>query len=223
MKKLILTAMTLLALNASAESAIYTDQFIRLNPGTAEMTLTISMTNERSCDRWMFEMVLPEGIRPISVKPLDGMSLTYAGDTLQAPLCVSQDMATITSFIGINQYWNAATNTIENGVYKWHEGKHELMEITFAVAPDFRFSVMFINGIIDNGTTDVRFFSPCNISVGYERGDVNGDGHVSIADVSAIIDHLLGGELDEFQREAADTNTDGEVSIADVSTLIDMI
>ena len=215
--------MILLALNANAESAIYTDQFIRLNPGTAEMTLTISMTNDRPCDRWMFEMVLPEGIKPISVKPLDGMALTYAGDTLQAPLCISQDMATITSFIGINQYWNAATNTIENGVYKWQAGKHELMHITFAVAPDFRFSVMFLNGIIDNGSTDVRFFSPCNISVGFDRGDVNGDGHVSIADVSAIIDHLLGGSLDEYKREAADTNTDGEVSIADVSILIDMI
>lgn len=223
MKKLILTAMILLALNASAESAIYTDQFIRLNPGTAEMTLTIHMTNERSCDRWMFDLVLPEGIRPISVKPLDGMSLTYAGDTLNAPLCVAKDMATITSFVGINQYWDAATNTIENGVFKWEAGKHELMEITFSVAPDFRFSVMFLNGIIDNGSTDVRFFSPINISVGYDRGDVNGDGHVSIADVSAIIDHLLGGELDEFQREAADVTTDGEITIGDVTALIDLL
>lgn len=223
MKKLILTAVALLALNANAESAIYTDQFIRLVPGTTEMTMTIHMANDKPCDRWMFDMVLPDGIKPVSVTPLDGMALTYAGDTLNAPLCVSQDMTTITSFIGINQHWDAATNTIENGVYKWHEGKHELMQVTFSVAPDFHISVMFLNGIIDNGTTDVRFFSPVNISVGYERGDANGDGHVSIADVSAIIDHLLGGELDEYQREAADTNTDGEVSIADVSTLIDMI
>jgi hypothetical protein len=223
MKKLILTTIAMLALNANAESAIYTDQFVRLNPGTAEMTLTISMTTDRPCDRWMFDLVLPDGIKPISVTPLDGMALTYAGDTLQAPLCVSQDMATITSFVGINQHWDASTNTIENGVFKWEAGKHELMEITFAVAPDFRFSVMFLNGIIDNGSTDVRFFSPTNISVGYNRGDVNGDGHVSIADVSAIIDHLLGGELDEYQREAADANTDGKLSIADVSTLIDMI
>ena len=215
--------MTMLALNASAESAIYTDQFVRLNPGTTEMTLTISMTTDRPCDRWMFDLVPPDGIKPISVTPLDGMALTYAGDTLQAPLCVSQDMATITSFVGINQYWDASTNTIENGVFKWEAGKHELMEITFSVAPDFRFSVMFLNGIIDNGSTDVRFFSPVNISVGYNRGDANGDGHVSITDVSAIIDHLLGGELDEFQREAADVTTDGEVTIADVSTLIDMI
>lgn len=215
--------MTLLALNASAESAIYTDEFIRLVPGTEQVTLTIHMNNDRPCDRWMFDLVLPDGIKPIAVTPLDGMSLTYAGDTLQAPLCVSHDLTTITSFIGINQFWNAATNTIENGVYKWHEGKHELMQVTFSVAPDFRFSVMFINGIIDNGTTDVRFFSPVNISVGYERGDANGDGHVSIADVSAIIDHLLGGELDEFQREAADVTTDGEITIGDVTALIDLL
>jgi len=223
MKKFLFAVIAMLALGANAESVIYTDEFVRLNPGTTEMTLTISMTNDRSCDRWMFEMVLPDGIKPISVKPLDGMALTYAGDTLQAPLLVSHDLKTVSGFVGINQYWNAANNSIENGVFKWEAGKHELMEITFSVAPDFRFSVMFLNGIIDNGSTDVRFFSPCNISVGYERGDANGDGHVSIADVSAIIDHLLGGELDEYQREAADTNTDGEVSIADVSTLIDMI
>ena len=223
MKKFLFAVIALLALNVSAESAIYTDEFVRLVPGTAEMTLTISMTNERSCDRWMFELVLQEGIKPVSVKPLDGMALTYTGDTLRAPLLVSHDLKTVSGFVGINQYWNAANNSIENGVFKWEAGKHELMEITFSVAPDFRFSVMFLNGIIDNGTTDVRFFSPCNISVGYERGDANGDGHVNIADVSAIIDHLLGGELDEFQREAADVTTDGEVTIGDVTALIDLL
>ena len=53
------------------------------------------------------------------------------------------------------------------------------------------------------------------------RGDVNGDKNVSIADVSALIDHLL---TDPDQAPAAaDCNLDTKVSIADVSALIDYL
>ena len=51
------------------------------------------------------------------------------------------------------------------------------------------------------------------------RGDVNGDGAVSIADVTALIDMLIYGDT----RAAADVNGDNRVSIADVTYLIDML
>lgn len=56
------------------------------------------------------------------------------------------------------------------------------------------------------------------------RGDVNKDHEVSIADVSALIDYLLGNEVDPFDAEAAncDLSEDG-ISIADVSALIDYL
>lgn len=56
------------------------------------------------------------------------------------------------------------------------------------------------------------------------RGDVNNDHEVSIADVSALIDYLLGNEVDPFDAEAAncDLSEDG-ISIADVSALIDYL
>lgn len=225
MKKMILiAAVMLLAATAAAQSTIYTEggQFLRLAPGTSQMTMTVKMHIESACDRWMFHLELPEGIRPTSVTPLDGTCLTFHGDTLQAPLLVSQDLETVSGFVGINQYWDASTNTIHNGVFKWQPGDYDMMQITFAVAPEFRFSVMFINGIIDSGE-DARFFYPININVGYERGDANGDGAVTISDVAAIIDHLLGGPLNEFQAEAADVNTDGEISIGDISSLLDVI
>ena len=57
----------------------------------------------------------------------------------------------------------------------------------------------------------------------YRLGDVNGDGEVSIADVTDLIDYILGGELEVFIPEAADISGDGNVSIADVTELIDMI
>jgi len=52
------------------------------------------------------------------------------------------------------------------------------------------------------------------------KGDVNHDGEVSIADVNAIFDIILGGDGD---FNAADINGDGEVTIADVNAIIDII
>lgn len=51
-------------------------------------------------------------------------------------------------------------------------------------------------------------------------GDVNGDGEVSIGDVTALIDILLSNGS---TSPVADVNGDGEVSIGDVSALIDML
>ena len=54
------------------------------------------------------------------------------------------------------------------------------------------------------------------------RGDVNDDGNVSIADVTALIDYLLGAN-DGINLDAADCNADNNISIADVTALIDYL
>ncbi len=55
------------------------------------------------------------------------------------------------------------------------------------------------------------------------RGDANGDGVVTIADVSFLIDYLLAGCQSSFHSQNADLNADGVVTIADVSSLIDWL
>ena len=71
---------------------------------------------------------------------------------------------------------------------------------------------------IDGGPSNPGYFTAKD-GTGL-RGDVNGDGHVSIADVSALIDYLLSGET---APAGADCNQSGNVSIADVSSLIDYL
>ena len=51
-------------------------------------------------------------------------------------------------------------------------------------------------------------------------GDIDGDGGVNIADVTALIDLLLGGGM---PPEVADVDGDNAVTIADVSALIDIL
>ena len=55
------------------------------------------------------------------------------------------------------------------------------------------------------------------------RGDVDGDGTVSIGDVSALIDYLLSGDASEVNMENAEVSGDGLININDVSTLIDYL
>lgn len=52
-------------------------------------------------------------------------------------------------------------------------------------------------------------------------GDVNGDGNISIADVTMLIDVILSQGLDGNAQ--ADVNQDGAVNIIDVTALIDML
>ena len=56
----------------------------------------------------------------------------------------------------------------------------------------------------------------------FEAGDVNHDGHVSIADVTALIDYLLGNNPNACVT-CADVNGDQNVSIGDVTALIDKL
>ena len=70
------------------------------------------------------------------------------------------------------------------------------------------------------GELDPHHFT-VNMSMSFIRGDVNGDGSVSIADVTALIDLLLGSGT--ISNPAADCNQDGSVSIADVTALIDYL
>lgn len=54
-------------------------------------------------------------------------------------------------------------------------------------------------------------------------GDVNEDGEVSIADVTALIDHLLGTPVSPFNKFNADFDDDNTHSIADATSLIDYL
>ena len=57
----------------------------------------------------------------------------------------------------------------------------------------------------------------------FKPGDINMDNVVNIADVTALIDYLLGADATNINVDAADVNGDEAVNIADVTALIDML
>ena len=57
-------------------------------------------------------------------------------------------------------------------------------------------------------------------SITYIRGDVNGDGKISISDYAKVKSHILGvARVDNEYLKAADANGDGKVSIADYAKI----
>ena len=55
------------------------------------------------------------------------------------------------------------------------------------------------------------------------RGDVDGDGNVSISDVTALIDYLLSGDATGIDLAAANVDGDDTVGISDVTSIIDYL
>ena len=60
------------------------------------------------------------------------------------------------------------------------------------------------------------------------KGDINRDGTVSIADVTALVNIILGkakypDDADKYDFEAANVNGDQVISIADVTALVNII
>jgi hypothetical protein len=54
-------------------------------------------------------------------------------------------------------------------------------------------------------------------------GDVNGDGELTIKDVTMILDFLLGSSATDFNELNADVTGDGLITIADATSLIDFL
>ena len=70
------------------------------------------------------------------------------------------------------------------------------------------------------GEQDPHHFT---VSISFVRGDVDGDGEVSISDVAVLIDYLLSGNASGVNLSGADCNQDETVNISDVTALIDYL
>jgi len=77
-----------------------------------------------------------------------------------------------------------------------------------AVAADLQTATSYI----------INVTAPANVLI----GDVDGDGNVTISDVTALIDYLLGGTAN-INEQNADIDNDGNIAISDVTALIDLL
>jgi hypothetical protein len=55
------------------------------------------------------------------------------------------------------------------------------------------------------------------------RGDANGDGSVTVADMTAIAHYILGHTPSNFSEESADANRDGKINVADYTAVAHLL
>ncbi len=73
---------------------------------------------------------------------------------------------------------------------------------------------------IDGGPSNPGYFTAKNAGL---RGDVNGDGHVDINDVTALINYVLSGNAAGVNMANANCDLQGNVDINDVTALINFV
>ena len=85
----------------------------------------------------------------------------------------------------------------------------------------YKVKALYIDGT-ESDWSNIEMVTLSDNGHGYDLGDVNHDGSVSIADVTTLIDYLLGSNSNAC-LVCADMNGDGDVSIGDVTALIDLL
>ena len=122
-------------------------------------------------------------------------------------------------------FYSLSDATIEQG-----EGEILTMKFTpKAVAPEGNYTLHITN--IKLGTPDMvdKYAGndeTCTFKVKKLIGDVNRDGLVNIADVTALVNIILGKDLVEpyiYDHDAADVNQDTRINITDVTGLVNII
>ena len=104
------------------------------------------------------------------------------------------------------------------------------------VTPQSSWTEYTVNLTNANGAVGIKFATSTKrayiddiklVSVAVEPetllGDVNKDGAVTIADVKALVNILLGKDSSNYNLDAADVNEDGTRSIADLTSLVNML
>lgn len=152
--------------------------------------------------------MLPKGVNTIGNYALYNVSVVI--DTMRLPSTVTSlgDMA-MAGMIGMQVLKTDATEVPAVGNEVWAGVNQPDIPL---IAPDNTSLKAY-----QEADQWMYFFFAIDVIL----GDVNGDGAVSIADVTALIDYLLdGGDINEA---GADVTQDGGISIADVTALIDML
>ncbi len=70
------------------------------------------------------------------------------------------------------------------------------------------------------GEQDPHHFT---VSMSFLLGDVNKDGNVNVADVTTLINYLMGATVSPFSTEAADMDGNGEINVSDITALINLV
>jgi len=127
---------------------------------------------------------------------------------------------------GEGQYYDECVFMMNGtSIFRYGARDNDWETFTVDLNPNVTYQLVWFyhKDVSDHGVGD--YFALDNIKIAPKsiRGDVDGDGSVGIADVTALIDYILTGVDSGINLAVADVDQDGNVGIADVTALIDYI
>ena len=208
-RTIILTIAVVSVLFAAATDRFYIENFT-INPGET-LTVSIQLDNEATYTAFQSDIYLPAGLTASNFALTDRKNSSH---TLTATELPNGGIRLLSYSITLKAYKNNSGALVTFDVTA---ANNFAGDATIALRNTLFTTVSGVEIPFDDEECMVTL--PTNAM----RGDVNDDHNVSISDVTALIDYLLGSEVIPFNIRNADVNKDGNVSIADVTALIDYL
>ncbi len=208
-KTIILLAAMVVSLGAAATDRFYIEDFT-ISPGETR-TVNILLDNEAEYTAFQSDLYLPEGLTAANFALTDRKN---ANHTLTATVLPDGGIRLLSYSLNLKTYSgnSGALVTFEVTASDDFEG-----DATVAIRGTLFTTVAGVEIPFDNETCTVT------LPLTAIRGDVNGDGHVKIGDVTVLINYLLSDDASAINLNAADCNQDGYVKISDVTALINYL
>ncbi len=215
MKRRLFAVLAVLVALSAAADRFYIEDFT-IAPGETQ-TVSIMLDNEASYTAFQFNIYMPEGL---TVEQDDGDYIFDLTDRKARDHNIASQLQGDGS-IRVMSY------SLRINAYSGNSGAL----VTFNVKACDNFvgpATIWLSHILFTTTagTEVAFDDePCSVAVPNTglKGDVNDSGTVTISDVTALIDYLLGGEVNPFNSGNADVNGDQALTITDMTALIDLL
>ena len=191
---------------------------ISIQPGESKPVSVELVNPDHAYNTIQFELALPSGLS-IAKTSDDKFAVVPNPDRL------TTDFTLEVNEIGEGRYqflvWTTNTEAVITGT------SGELFAMTLTASADAETGMK--QGVFSEQlfVIDEEGYEPAdktfNIRIGKLPGDANGDGYVTIADVMAVVDYILGNTPKDFDFDAANVNNDEVITIADAVSLVNMI
>lgn len=217
------------------------DLTISTNDVGQRITVPVKASFDSYVSSWSLQFSLPQGLVPLYLRNGSDMNVAYCNEdgeegTFLATMAhhVNQDDNTlicIGSNFGMDYQLNEFGDYEYCGSIKWAPGQFdEILLLTFKVDETFEGGDIVINtqttcGYDSRNESNTVYPSTMEYGDGYYPGDVNCDGTVTIADLTALVDYMMDPEANSqnISFSSGEVVFDGAINIMDLNKLLDYL
>ena len=203
------------ASNANAGTTV-TVTYTATQPGDATGTLVISSSEVNAIVYLTAgKVAMPE----IQISPLDRIEAVNNGESGVVTGIVSADNNEESITLTVGSAFKISLDQVNWSNTLTLDPSGEVFYVRLASTA----TIGTFSGTVTASTSQVTAYADIEGVVTPFMGDVNMDGQIDVADVTALISYILGNQVTPFNVAVADVNEDDAIDVGDVTSLIAII